>query len=120
ARARHTRRPGVSGRAHADDLVDALPLQAPLRHREVTERVWRERARGWLPRFEEADDFGRKFAADRFVRRCHAGGPIAAILAASTASVSLSLSVGLNSITSVPAVTAGTWPGRATYASPAR
>ena len=43
-----------------------------------------------------------------------------AMLAAITANVSASLSVGLNSITSVPAVTTGTWPGRATYASPAR
>src|SRR6266849_461107 len=42
ARARHRRRPRVSGGTHADDAFNALPLQAPLRHGEVAERVARE------------------------------------------------------------------------------
>src|SRR5262249_30886890 len=66
-RARHTAWAGVPRCAHADDVIDALPLQAPPRHDEVAERVRREHSLGWRACFEEGDDLGGKLAAKRFV-----------------------------------------------------
>src|SRR3954454_6728383 len=92
-------------------VFDALRLQAPQRHGEVAEHIRGEEPIRGGSRLEERDELVGQVAA-RLVVRAHSA-PTADMLAPSTAIVFCSSMDGLNSTTSVPAVTMGTCPGAA-------
>jgi hypothetical protein len=106
----------VAAPAQRHGVVDALRLEPPLRHGEVDEHVGGEQSLRRGAGLQERDELvgqlpGRVLGAD--LHGAHRVPPAWLMLAATTAVVSRSFSVGLKSTVSVPATTTGTCPGGA-------